>query len=214
MAEPIATVEQPHGAEHAEATSLGMDAGGWVALAMLAVFALLIWQKVPKAIGRALDGKIALIRDQLAEAESLRKEAEALKAEYEARAKSVDKDRKALARTGQARGGRDRRQGQGRRRGADRAARPHRRGEDRRRGAYRGRSAARVGRRRRHPRRRAPHRRARRSQGRREARRPGDRRDFSRPPAKAGAQSERKESGLLPSQEYSQLTAGAARRAG
>ena len=96
MAEPIATVEQPHGAEHAEATSLGMDAGGWVALAMLAVFALLIWQKVPKAIGRALDGKIALIRDQLAEAESLRKEAEALKAEYEARAKSVDKDRKAL----------------------------------------------------------------------------------------------------------------------
>src|SRR3954469_9307495 len=96
MAEPIATVEQPHGGEHAEATVLGMDAGGWVALAMLAVFALLIWQKVPKAIGRALDGKIALIRDQLAEAESLRKEAEALKAEYELKSKSVDKDRKAL----------------------------------------------------------------------------------------------------------------------
>ena len=43
--------------------------GGWVALAMLVVFALLIWKKVPGAIGKALDSKIALIRDQLAEAE-------------------------------------------------------------------------------------------------------------------------------------------------
>ncbi len=49
-----------------------------------------------RAIAEALDEKIAPIRDQLAEAESLRKEAEALKAEYEAKAKSVDKDRKAL----------------------------------------------------------------------------------------------------------------------
>ena len=63
---------------------------------MLAVFAILIWKKVPGAIGKALDDKIKLIRDQLAEAESLRKEAEALKAEYEKKAKSVDKDRKAL----------------------------------------------------------------------------------------------------------------------
>jgi F-type H+-transporting ATPase subunit b len=65
-------------------------------MAMVVVFVVLIWKKVPSAIGRALDSKIALIRDQLAEAESLRKEAEALKAEYEAKAKSVDKDRKAL----------------------------------------------------------------------------------------------------------------------
>jgi F-type H+-transporting ATPase subunit b len=82
--------------EHSELTFLGLDPGGWVALAMLAVFALLIWKKVPGAISRALDDKIALIRDQLVEAESLRKEAEALKAEYEKKAKSVDKDRKAL----------------------------------------------------------------------------------------------------------------------
>ena len=79
-----------------EPTFLGLDAGGWVALAMLAVFALLIWKKVPGAIGRALDDKIALIRNQLAEAESLRKETEALKAEYEAKAASADKDREAL----------------------------------------------------------------------------------------------------------------------
>src|SRR5579864_7380453 len=80
----------------AEPTFLGLNPGGWVAVAMLAVFAILIWKKVPAAIGRALDSKIALIREQLAEAESLRKEAEALKAEYEAKAKSADKDREAL----------------------------------------------------------------------------------------------------------------------
>ena len=73
-----------------------MNPGGWVALAVLIVFALLIWKKVPGAIGRALDSKIALIREQLAEAESLRKEAEALKAEYEAKSASADMDREAL----------------------------------------------------------------------------------------------------------------------
>jgi len=81
---------------HHEATALGLTAGGWVALAMLAVFAILIWKKVPGAVAKALDDKIALIRDQLAEAEALRKEAEALKAEYEKKSKSAEKDRKAL----------------------------------------------------------------------------------------------------------------------
>ena len=80
----------------AEPTFLGLNPGGWVALAMLVVFAILIVKKVPRAIGQALDDKIALIRDQLAEAEALRKEAEALKAEYEKKAKGVDKDRAAL----------------------------------------------------------------------------------------------------------------------
>ena len=80
----------------AEPTFLGINPGGWVAIAILIVFAILIWKKVPAAVGRALDSKIALIRDQLAEAESLRKEAEALKAEYRAKASSADKDREAL----------------------------------------------------------------------------------------------------------------------
>src|SRR5256885_6869196 len=79
-----------------EPTFLGLNPGGWVALAMLTVFAILVWKKVPGAIGRALDDKIARIRDQLAEAEALRKEAEALKAEYEAKSASADKDREAL----------------------------------------------------------------------------------------------------------------------
>jgi F-type H+-transporting ATPase subunit b len=97
MPEQQTTATVGHAApEAAEATFLGLDPGGWVALAMLAVFAVLIWKKVPGAIGKALDDKIKLIRDQLAEAEALRKEAEALKAEYEKKAKGVDKDRKAL----------------------------------------------------------------------------------------------------------------------
>jgi len=91
----IATAVQTAEAEH-EPTALWLNAGGWVALAVLVVFALLAWKKVHHAIGRALDSKIALIRDQLSEAESLRKEAQALKAEYEAKSKSADKDRAAL----------------------------------------------------------------------------------------------------------------------
>ena len=72
------TVGHAPAAEHAEPTFLWIGPGGMVAIAMLVVFAVFIWQKVPAAIGRALDGRIKLIRDQLAEAEDLRKEAEAL----------------------------------------------------------------------------------------------------------------------------------------
>lgn len=91
-----ATIGHAAAPEASEPSVLGLNPGGWVALAMLAVFAILIWKKVPAAIGKALDSKIALIRDQLAEAEALRKEAEALKAEYEAKAASADKDRETL----------------------------------------------------------------------------------------------------------------------
>ena len=91
----VATTEVPAPHE-AEPNFYGFTPPMFIALAMLLVIGAMIWKKVPAAIGKALDDKIALIRDQLAEAESLRKEAEALKAEYEARAKSVDKDRKAL----------------------------------------------------------------------------------------------------------------------
>ncbi len=62
----------------------------FIGLAMLVVFAILAWKKVPAAIGKALDSKIALIRDQLAAAEALRNEAEALRQEYQAKAQSAD----------------------------------------------------------------------------------------------------------------------------
>lgn len=76
-----------HGeAPHVDPEALGMNATAWVALAMLVVIAILLWKKVPAAIGRALDKKIAGIREQLDEAAQLRAEAEAIKAEYEAKA--------------------------------------------------------------------------------------------------------------------------------
>src|SRR5579884_2716817 len=82
--------------EAAEPTAFGFNAGGWIAIGMLAVILILIRGGIHKTMTKTLDSKIALIRDQLAEAESLRKEAEALKAEYEAKAASADKDREAL----------------------------------------------------------------------------------------------------------------------
>jgi F-type H+-transporting ATPase subunit b len=78
--------DEGHGPPHSEPQALGMDATAWVALAMLLVLGIMLWKRVPAAIGKALDRKIAAIREQLDEAAQLRAEAEALKAEYEARA--------------------------------------------------------------------------------------------------------------------------------
>ena len=74
--------------EAAEASAWGFDPGGWVALAMVAVIVLMLRLKVPALIAGALDKQIAGIREQLDAAAALRKEAEALKAEYEAKMKA------------------------------------------------------------------------------------------------------------------------------
>jgi F-type H+-transporting ATPase subunit b len=73
------------GPPHAEPAALGLNATAWVALAMAIVIAIMLWKKVPAAIGGALDRKIAGIREQLDEAKRLRAEAEALRSEYEAK---------------------------------------------------------------------------------------------------------------------------------
>jgi F-type H+-transporting ATPase subunit b len=84
--EAIPGVEEDAGGGHGpEPTAFGLDATAWVSLAMIVVFAIFLWKKVPGAIASALDKKIATIRAQLAEAEQLRKEAEALRAEYQAK---------------------------------------------------------------------------------------------------------------------------------
>jgi len=79
---------EPH-----EAKALGLDAPQWIALAMVAVLLLMVWKRVPAMIAKALDKKIASIREQLDEAAQLRVEAEALKAEYEAKAAAADAER-------------------------------------------------------------------------------------------------------------------------
>ncbi|WP_265563616.1 F0F1 ATP synthase subunit B family protein [Sphingomicrobium arenosum] len=72
------------------------DGAVWVAFAMLAVIALMLWKKVPAAIGKSLDAKIEAIKAQLDEAKQLRAEAGALRSEYEAKAKAAKKDADAI----------------------------------------------------------------------------------------------------------------------
>lgn len=89
--------EVPGGAEHhATPKAFGIDPSGWVALSMVAVFLIMLRMKVPAMIAAALDKKIAGIKENLDAAERLRKEAEALKAEYEAKARSAAKDAETL----------------------------------------------------------------------------------------------------------------------
>jgi F-type H+-transporting ATPase subunit b len=97
MAEDAKMVEHVGAPEHhPEPKALGLDAPQWIALAMLAVFAVILWKRVPALIGQALDRKIAGIRAELDEAEQLRKDAEALKAEYEAKAAAADAERETM----------------------------------------------------------------------------------------------------------------------
>ncbi len=75
---------EAHG-EVGEPSAFGLGPGGWVAMTVLALFALMIYLKVPALVAGMLDQKIAGIRALLDEAVKLRREAEALKAEYEAK---------------------------------------------------------------------------------------------------------------------------------
>lgn len=81
---------------HEEPTALGFSAGGWVALAMIVVLAVMVWKRVPAVVAKVLDDKIAAIRSQLAEAASLREDAEKLRKEYQKKAKAVDKEAAAM----------------------------------------------------------------------------------------------------------------------
>lgn len=88
----VARVE--HGVGHGpEPSVFGLDAPWFVAAAMLAVIAIIVWKKVPAAIGRLLDRQIESIRSKLADAAQLRAEAEALRDEYQAKAAAADAER-------------------------------------------------------------------------------------------------------------------------
>ncbi|MBH1993296.1 MAG: F0F1 ATP synthase subunit B [Sphingomonadaceae bacterium] len=83
--EPVGTVAHEGVVPHTDPKAVGMDATAWVSLAMAAFILILLVKKVPALIGGVLDGRIAQIKEQLAEATRLRAEAEALKGEYEAK---------------------------------------------------------------------------------------------------------------------------------
>src|SRR5688500_20379038 len=88
-----AAAEAAHAAEgHVEPTAFGIEPSGCVAMAMLVVFAIMLWKRVPALIAAALDKKIAGIREQLDTAAKLREEADMLKADYETKAKAADEE--------------------------------------------------------------------------------------------------------------------------
>jgi F-type H+-transporting ATPase subunit b len=82
--------------EHAEPTALHLNAGGWVAVAMIVVFAIMLFAGVPRVVAQILDNRIAAIRKQLDEAKALRAEAEKLRDEYARKAREADKEVAAL----------------------------------------------------------------------------------------------------------------------
>jgi F-type H+-transporting ATPase subunit b len=96
MLDLLAHAGVSEGAEHhVENAAFGISfltPGFFVALAMLVVFAIMLKARVPALIAKGLDARIAGIREQLDTAAQLRKEAEALKAEYEQKAKDADRD--------------------------------------------------------------------------------------------------------------------------
>jgi F-type H+-transporting ATPase subunit b len=83
MADFLILAEAAHEAGEAAVTAWGLSPSGWVALSMIALILIMLWAKVPAIVASALDKKIEGIRHMLDEAATLRKEAEALKAEYE-----------------------------------------------------------------------------------------------------------------------------------
>lgn len=89
--EITAHTEVAHGEEHhVEPTAFGIAPGGFVALAMIVVILIMLRAGVPRLIAGMLDGRIAEIRKQLDTASKLREEAEALKQQYEAKAREAD----------------------------------------------------------------------------------------------------------------------------
>lgn len=91
MADLMFLADAAHEAgEHASA-ALWLTPGFWVGLSMLTLIGIMLWAGVPRLIGAALDRKIDGIKAMLDEATTLRKEAEALKAEYEGKLRSADR---------------------------------------------------------------------------------------------------------------------------
>jgi F-type H+-transporting ATPase subunit b len=81
---------------HATPSALGFDATMLVALAMLIVIGIALWAKVPALVASILDKQIAGIKAQLDAATNLRAEAEAIKTEYQAKAKQAAVDAESM----------------------------------------------------------------------------------------------------------------------
>lgn len=81
---------------HVEPELFGLAPFQIVSLAMLVLVLVMLWKRVPGAVTRGIDGRIAAIRQQLEEAKALRNEAEQLRAEYVAKIAGAEKDAEAM----------------------------------------------------------------------------------------------------------------------
>jgi F-type H+-transporting ATPase subunit b len=91
-----ATTLASGGSEPHAPSAFGITAPGFVAIAMLIVIGIMLWQRVPSMIAGMLDARIATIKSQLDEAARLRGEAEALLAQAKARHKASSGDAEAI----------------------------------------------------------------------------------------------------------------------
>ncbi len=99
--------EQKHGADahsevgvaddyHAEATGLTADPTFWATIAVFLFLAILVWKKIPGAIGKSLDDRAQKIQDELDNARVLREKAQAALAEAERSQAQAEEDAKAI----------------------------------------------------------------------------------------------------------------------
>lgn len=72
------------------------DAAFWATVALVVFIGLIVYLKVPALIGKALDGRIKQIEDELAEAERLRAEAKALLEDYQRRREDAEKEAESI----------------------------------------------------------------------------------------------------------------------
>ena len=84
------------GEVHVEPNLFGLAPFQIVSLAMLVLIIIMLWKRVPGAVTRGIDGRIAAIKQQLDEAKALRAEAEQLRAEYAAKIAGAEKDAEAM----------------------------------------------------------------------------------------------------------------------
>lgn len=78
------------------ATPMTMTPEFWVAVAFLGFCGLLLYFKVPALVGKMLDERAVAIKTELDEARRLRTEAEALVAEYQAKARAAEDEAKSI----------------------------------------------------------------------------------------------------------------------
>jgi F-type H+-transporting ATPase subunit b len=73
-------------------TGLIEDPTFWVGVSLALFLLIVVWQRVPQMIARALDDRAAAIKSQLDEAKRLREEAETLLKEYRAKTANVSEE--------------------------------------------------------------------------------------------------------------------------